>query len=89
MDKITSPANRALANVFLSWRGALRFILAAYLEVAWSNTRYGIGISVLARRTLIHLSSILRSCLVQYKIQDRSVMVIEAVRSELCTGKTF
>ncbi|WAR19469.1 hypothetical protein MAR_001307, partial [Mya arenaria] len=42
---------------------------------------FGAGISVLARRTSIHLSSILRSCLVQYKIQDRSVMVVEAVRT--------
>ncbi|WAQ97297.1 hypothetical protein MAR_029987 [Mya arenaria] len=34
------------------------------------------GISVLARRTSIHLSSILRSCLVQYKIRDRYLTVL-------------
>ncbi|WAR22848.1 hypothetical protein MAR_036517, partial [Mya arenaria] len=40
----------------------------AFLELAAPHTT---SISVLARRTSIHLSSILRSCLVQYKIRDR------------------
>ncbi|WAR10687.1 hypothetical protein MAR_035763 [Mya arenaria] len=37
---------------------------------------YKQGISVLARRTSIHLSSILRSCLVQYKIWDSCYAVV-------------